>query len=389
MGGVAVVVAAALVWYLPGLRHHGGPSALRPSAAAPQDGLAAAPDPLPTRPALMTGQPLPSAADVRLLLGGQQPAPAWLMVPSGRTEPISGLPERARSYQVLPTGGGWTAQPFPPGNASCGSCAPPPAPVYYIADGARAASRIGTAAVTAPAAPPGAVWLVSYRAGADMSTAAGSAQEVSVGGAALGPRLLLPPGYAISQGTRAGLLLVQEQAPASHFRYELWDPATRQVTRSFVNVIAASPTQIAWAPVCAGRCLVHVLDLVTGQAREIPLPGLATAGNGAFSPDGQMLALQLMAGSTATDQPATNQLIVARLATGQLTAVPGTTVGSGIGLAFGWQPASRQLIAAVTVTTQGQPEWQIGKWQPGDARLSSALVRTPDQSWPVIDQGPY
>jgi hypothetical protein len=28
-------------------------------------------------------------------------------------------------------------------------------------------------------------------------------------------------------------------------------------------------------------------------------------------------------------------------------------------------------------------------WQPGDARLSTTLVRIPENSWPVIDQGPY
>lgn len=88
-------------------------------------------------------------------------------------------------------------------NASCANCAPRPLPVYYVADGSRVASRIGSAGLTAPAATPGALWLVSYRRGADMSTAAGNAQEVSVTGATLGPRLRLPAGYVIDRGTRA------------------------------------------------------------------------------------------------------------------------------------------------------------------------------------------
>ena len=160
--------------------------------------------------------------------------------------------------------------------------------MYYIADGSPAASRIGAADLTAPAAAPGVLWLVSYRLGADMSTAAGTAQEVSVTGAAIGPRLRLPTGYVIERGTRAGLLLVQEQASSGTFRYELWDPGTQRVTRSFVDVIAASPTQIAWMPACAGGCLVHVLDLPGGRTGEIPLPRQSTAGQGAFSPDGQL-----------------------------------------------------------------------------------------------------
>ena len=59
------------------------------------------------------------------------------------------------------------------------------------------------------------------------------------------------------------------------------------------------------------------------------------------------------------------------------------------GSCSGWQEGSHQLIADVAVDTPGQPEWQIAVWQPGNARLSTALVRTADESWPVIDQGPY
>lgn len=386
---VAVVLVAAFIWYLPGLHQHGGqarPGALGSSPATQGDGLNAGPDPLPTRPALMTGQPLPRAVGLRLLLGGQ--SPAWLLVPSGRTEPIRGLPGRDIGYQLLRIAGGWAAQQFPLGTAGCENCAGLPLPVYYIADGSPAASRIGTADLTAPAAARSALWLVSYPRGADMSTAAGTAQEISVSGAALGPRLRLPAGYVIDQGTRAGLLLVQEQSSGT-FRYELWDPGTRRVTRSFVNVIAASPTQVAWVPACSGSCLVRLLDLPGGRTGEIPLPGRTKAVEGAFSPDGRLLALLVTAGVTADGHPATNQLMVATVATGQLAAIPGTTVGSGIAVDFGWQPGTRRLIADVTVGTQGKPEWQIGAWQPGDARLSTALARAPGGSWPVTDQGPY
>jgi hypothetical protein len=161
------------------------------------------------------------------------------------------------------------------------------------------------------------------------------------------------------------------------------------VTRSFVNVIAASPTQVAWVPACAISCPVRLLDLAGGRTGEIPLPGRTKAVEGAFSPDGRLLALLVTAGVTADGHPAANQLMVATVATGQLAAVPGTTVGSGIGVDFGWQPGTRRLIADVTVGTQGQPEWQIGAWQPGDARLSTTLIRAPGGSWPVTDQGPY
>jgi len=346
----------------------------------------------------MTGQPLPRDASLWLLLAGH--SPAWLSVPTGRNEPIRGLPRSGNGYQLIRIAGGWAAQPFPADDVWCGdNCAPGPLPVYYVADGSPVASRIGSADFTAPAATGGALWLVSYRRGADMSTAVGNAQEVSVTGATLGPRLKLPAGYVIGQGTRAGLLLVQAVAGSSPVRYELWDPGTRRVTRSFVNLIAASPAEIAWMPGCpldftalparTAGCRVHVLDLPGGRVEEISLPGRSTAYDGAFSPDGRLLALLVTARVTAAGRAAATRLMVATVATGRITAVPGSTVGSGNGVAFGWQAGSHRLMADVGVGTADQPEWQIAVWQPGDARLSTALARAPYESWPVIDQGPY
>ena len=390
--GIAVALAAAFIWYLPSLRQQGAqtmPGAAVPSPAAPGEpgSPAATPSPLPTTPTLMTGQPLPRDAGLWLLLGGHRPA--WLSVATGRAEPIRGLPGSDTGYQLIRVAGGWAAQPFPAGDIDCDSCATGPLPVYYVADGSRAASRIGAADFTAPAASAGALWLVSYRRGADMSTAAGTAQEVSVTGAALGPRLRLPAGYVIDQGTRAGLLLVPELAGSSPVRYELWDPGTRQVTRSFVNLIAASPAEIAWMPGCTASCRVHVLDLADGHVQEISLPGRSTAYDGVFSPDGRLLALLVTARVTAAGRASAVRLLVAVVASGRLTAVPGTTIGSYNKVDFGWQAGSRRLIADVAIGTLEQPEWQIAVWRPGDAPLSTALARAPYESWPVIDQGPY
>ena len=110
---------------------------------------------------------------------------------------------------------------------------------------------------------------------------------------------------------------------------------------------------------------------------------------GAFSPDGRLLALPVTARVTPDGRAAATRLIVATVASGRITAVPGTTVGSGNAVDFGWQAGSHRLIADVPMRTPGQPEWQIAVWQPGDARLSTALARVPDGSWPVIDEGPY
>jgi hypothetical protein len=258
-------------------------------------------------------------------------------------------------------------------------------PVYYIADGSREASRIGAADLIVPGATPGTLWLVSYRPGADMSAAAGTAQEVSVTGSTLGPRLRLPAGYVIDQATLAGLLLVQEQAGSGPVSDELWDPGTRRMTRSFENVIAASPAEIAWMPGCTVACRVHVLHLRGGRENLISLPGRSQTYEGAFSPDGRLLALLVTAKIGAGGRAAAIRLLVALVASGRLTAVPGTTIGIFNGVDFGWQAASGRLVAEVDL----QDAWQVAVWRPGDARMYVAVTRAPAGSWPIVGQGPY
>jgi len=388
VAGIAVALTAVLIWHLASPRQHGGrsgPGAVRPSPLrhGGPGPFAAPPSLPPAQLARMTGQPLPRSAVLWVLLGGH--SPAWLSVGDGRTKPIRGLPGSGHGYQFFRIAGGWAAQPFPVGNAACANCAPRPLPLYYIADGSSAARRIGAADFTAPAAAPGALWLISYQRGAKMRTAVASAHEVSVTGAILGSRLRLPAGYVIDEGTRTGLLLVQELAGSGPIRYELWDPGTRRVTRSFETLIAASPAEVAWMPRCTARCRLRVLDLPGGRVDEIPLPGRSKTYAGAFSPDGRLLALLLTNRMTATGRGRAFRLMVATLASRQITPVPGTTIAGQVGISFGWQPRSHRLIADVSVGNQ----WQIAVWRPGQARLSTALARVPYDSWPVIDQGPY
>jgi hypothetical protein len=331
----------------------------------------------------MAGRPLAHDTGLRLALGGRRPA--WLWVTTGRTEPIGGLPRRDNGYQLIRVAGGWAALPFPSTNVSCVNCAPRPMPVYYIADGSREAGRLGAADFVAPAATKGAVWLVSYHAGAFMPRTAGTAQEFSVSGAALGPQRRLPRGYVIDQGTTSGLLLVPELARTSPVRYELWEPGTGQASRSFQNVIAVSSGEIAWMPPCTARCTVHVLNLHGAPGRVIPLAGRSQSYLGAFSPDGRLLALLVTARIGTNGTVMANRLVVAALASGRLTAIPGTTIGSGNGVDFGWQAGSGQLV--VEVSQQGG--WQVAVWRPGGARVYVAALRAPAGSWPVAGPGPY
>jgi hypothetical protein len=384
VAGVAAVAALAGVIIAHTGPHRGASAAGTASAAATrraagQGGLRMP----PRKPARMAGQPLPHDAGLRLALGGRRPA--WLWVGTGRTEPVRGLPRRSNGYQLIRAAGGWAALPFPGNDGSCGNCAPRPVWVYYIAAGSRTATRLGTADFAAPAAATGAMWLVSYRAGAAMPATAAAAQEVSVSGTAFGPRRRLPRGYVITQGTTAGLLLTPEHTHGGAVRYQLWQPGPRRASRWFTNVIAASPHAIAWMPACTARCTVHVLNLASGTGRTMSLPARSHAYQGAFSPDGKLLALQVTAPIVGDDRAAFTRLVVTPVASGRLTAVPGTTVGAGTGVDFGWAADSRRLVADV-----GLPDaWQVSVWRPGDTQLHVTVTRAPDGSWPVLGPGPY
>jgi hypothetical protein len=138
-------------------------------------------------------------------------------------------------------------------------------------------------------------------------------------------------------------------------------------------------------PACTARCAVHVLDLDGGPTCVIPLPGRSRAYQGAFSPDGRLLALQVTARIGAGGHAAATRLVIAVAARARLTAVPGTTIGAGIGVDFGWRPASGRLVADAAL----QDGWQVAVWRPGAARLYVAVMRAPADSWPVVGLGPY
>ncbi len=182
--------------------------------------------------------------------------------------------------------------------------------VHHLPDSRHATARPARAAATAtaPAAASGAAEPAtglaavpaSYPPDADPGTAAGTAQEVSIAGRPLGPQLRLPPGYRIEQGTDRGLLLAPVAPRPGRTADQLWDPAAPQASRTFDAVIAASTTQIAWAPPCATRCRVLVLNLATGRQVTAELPEGRSAASATFSPDGSFLAVEV---SFSSEEP--------------------------------------------------------------------------------------
>ena len=358
IAALVVLVAGGAV-YLGLSRHSHAPAATHRARVSPGPTALS----LPPEPDGIAGQTLAWNRTLRLPAAGTRPV--WFSPASGRSEQIVGLPADRSGYQFSRVVGGWAVQASPAAPGACGGCAGPPAPVWFLPDGARSVTMVGTANLVAPAATAGAVWLTSYAPGATMATAAGTAREAGAGTPAR--PLTLPPGYAIAKGTDRGLLLapVSRQPGAAD---KLWDPATAQTSQAFHGVLAASPGKIALASRCAPRCGVQVLDLATGKHTAVALPMGNTPTSGAFSPDGKFLALQVSFGNTGDGLAM--QLQVASTATGRLTAVPGTWVSSDALVGFGWPAGGDSLVAEFNFTTKTE----LASWRPGASHPAVSTV---------------
>ena len=366
---IVVIVGAAVLLSLP--RHKHAP------VATHQTHVAASPAPVPTGSAAsslppgpdgIAGQTLTWDRSLRLPDTGAQPG--WFSPASGRSEPIGGLPADRSGYQFIRVVGGWAVQASPASPAGCGSCAGPPTPVWFLADGAGSVTRLGTANLVAPAATAGAAWLTSYPLGVNMTTVAGTAREADATGAPSRP-VRLPSGYAIDQGTEHGLLLAPvSQQPGAEVAV-LWNPSASQARQVFDRVLAASPNEIAWTSTCTPACSVQTLNLATGGHTVVAVPAGSSVTSGAFSPDGRFLALQVSFGDTGDGGDLATQLEVAPVTGGRLTAVPGTWVSSDALIGFGWPAGGDSLVAEFSFTTK----MQLASWHPGASRPAVTVIQ--------------
>ena len=373
VAAIAVLVLAVVViaQHLPRSR----PGTARPARAAATvtapvaaSGAAQPAAALAAEPSGITGPALSWPGGLRLPATGQRPA--WFWPGTGQMVPIGGLPPQRSGYQFTRTAGGWAVQAGPGIQLGCGACAGRRRAVYFLADHTRSVTRVGLADAVAPGAA-GALWLTSYPPGADPRTAAGTAREVSIAGRPLGPPLRLPAGYLIEQATGRGLLLAPAAPRPAAMADELWDPAAPQASRTFAAVIAASTTQVAWAPPCAARCRVLVLNLATGRRVTAELPKGRSVANAAFSPDGSFLAVEVSFSNEADDGGQAVQLELVSIASGRMMAVPGTWLSSDALISFGWPASSDSLVAELSFTTKVQ----LASWRPGASRLAVAALR--------------
>ncbi len=373
-----VLVAVTVVHYLPRSPH-------KPARSAQAAAIATSSPPPPAisgavsgdaavaeEPDGITGHVLSWPGGLRLPAAG--PRPGWFWPATGQVVPVAGLPPQRSGYEFTRAAGGWAVQADPAVPAVCGSCAGPRRAVYFLADAGRSAAVVGLADAVAPGTA-GTLWLTSYPPGANRGTAAGTAQEVSFAGRQLGPRLSLPAGYLIMQGTGRGLLLAPVAPQPGTTADKLWDPAAPRSVRAFDKVIAASPALIASAPPCGARCGVRVLNLDTGRQVTAGLPASSWVTSAAFSPDGNYLALQVSFGDNSYDGQTAVQLELVSTASGRLTVIPQTWVSSDALAGFGWPAGSDTLVAKLAFMTKVQ----LVSWHPGASQLAIAAL-TPRHS---------
>ena len=372
---VLAAVTVLIVQHLPHHRH--GPAQPR-SASPSQTALPLVPLGLHVRePGGVSGLPMSRDHSLRLPLAG--PQPAWLWLGTGREQPIRGVPRDQAGYQFTRAGDGWAVQPNSAGRLRCGTCAGPRVPVYFLADDAQSVTRVGTADEVAPGASAGVLWLTSYPPGRNMSTTAGTAREVSISGDPAAHPLRLPAGYLVYQATDRGLLLAPMAQPGTG-AYQLWNPAAPRASRAFGRVIAATARQVAWATKCDPLCRVRVLELATGQHTAIALPEGSSAVNGAFSPDGKFLALQVSYASLGDDGALAMQLEVAAMGSSHPVVVPGIQVSSDALVSFGWPARGDNLVAELSFITKVQ----VTSWHPGARHLAVAVINLGPQSGSLI-----
>jgi hypothetical protein len=377
LGVIAAVVAVAVggIVYLTQSNGRPAASAAHPASSTPSAPVTPGPVPvespefirLPVGPNGIIGGTTAWEDSQRLPVSGTQPA--WFWPATGRSVTIGGLPADYSGYQFTRVGGGWAVQE---NGTFCGGgdCATSPSPVWFLATGAQSAIPVGTADLVAPADDARALWLTSYFPTANNVTGGGLAREVSTTGAQLAPPVTLPRGSVIDQATDRGLLLVSASQESGKSVYTLWNPASRKASRAFDDVIAASPTEIAWTSRCdPTTCHVQVLDLATGGQTAVGLPSGSSVAGASFSPSGRLLALQL---SYGLDGALAMRLDVASVATGQLTEVPRTSVSSDALFAFGWPTQGDNLVAEFTF----MPTMQLASWHPGASRLAVSVLKS-------------
>jgi hypothetical protein len=175
----------------------------------------------------------------------------------------------------------------------------------------RSAHLIGRATFSLPSTRAGRVWLITAQHRGFPLVA----QEVGVDGRYHGRRYQLPGSQGVSAAANGGLIL------GSY----IWYPATN-ITRPLPAPVAGAVDVHGSLLAASTRPTIELFDVATGKLRTYPVPtGVAAwvltkgeSSHGAFSPDGQRLALR----ATLASNPSLSSVQILDLATGVAVVVP-------------------------------------------------------------------
>lgn len=138
-------------------------------------------------------------------------------------------------------------------------------------------------------------------------------------------------------------------------------------------VLAATDRLVAHLPgSCRADCRVTVSDLATGKDRQLPAVSGAPAAGGAFSPDGEMLALSVPGSFDGGESPRGGFVTVLDLVDAQWSVVPGVLTPAAQQAGVDWSPDGRLLVVAVWRSDRGL----IGLWSPDRPGDPPVVLRT-------------
>ncbi len=203
---------------------------------------------------------------------------------------------------------------------------------------------LGEAWFFVPSATPGRVWNILLTPHSNVTFR--GVREVTVDGRVTFARHEKVPGWPVGAVTE-GIVLQKR-------RLEVWNPATGKIVR---KLPATFPVAFrgSLAASCADPCHgVHLTDTATGADRVVP--GEFAAFEGAFSPDGKLLAL-----------PASGRrLAIVDVAAGTVALVPGARLD---------KTYQRLTWASSGWIFYKAPGGKVGAWRPGEpARVLDAKV---------------
>ncbi len=199
--------------------------------------------------------------------------------------------------------------------------------------------------------PDGASLYVVVSRDATASTTATTVERIDVNGRVLGGPWTIPAGQVLSSPPRAvtGGILTQTNQNAQDHTLSVWDPATarlspvgrfRDVIDTYTSPGAAESLVAYTAAGCPTvGCGLMIARLPGGPTRRIAAPRGAPGfiGGGAFSPDGDQLAV-FVDRIPETVNPGGN-LVIVNASTAAATVIAGSTLGFGEPYGFAtWSP---------------------------------------------------